>query len=95
MVGKRLGIVQSAVSKAVERDAGLAADQQFSIEAPSSLSDFIALGARGKSDKLVETDNFMGVVPLFLFCSATTRRCLGMGDQSRNIDCESFYGVVF
>ncbi|MBW1816717.1 MAG: hypothetical protein JRJ60_06100 [Deltaproteobacteria bacterium] len=36
VVGKRLGIVQSAVSKAVERGARLAADQKLSIEAPGN-----------------------------------------------------------
>ena len=35
-VGKRLGVVQSAVSKAVERGAELAADQELSIEGPGN-----------------------------------------------------------
>ncbi|MBW1788594.1 MAG: hypothetical protein JRK53_18560 [Deltaproteobacteria bacterium] len=36
VVGKRLGIVQSAVSKAVERGAGLASEHHFSIEDPGN-----------------------------------------------------------
>jgi hypothetical protein len=36
VVGQRMGIVQSAVSKAVERGAGLAAEHHFSIEDPGN-----------------------------------------------------------
>jgi hypothetical protein len=36
LVGKEMGIVQSAVSKAVERGADLAAEHHFSIEDPEN-----------------------------------------------------------